>query len=622
MNQSRPRFLLLFLLLIASSLSGQSDRQTTLPPLYEPEPVFDKIESQSLYLTMRDGAQIAIDIYLPKDRPPGKRLPTILHLTRYWRAIDLRWPFQGMMDIGPPSLYGYGSTKAMVQQGYALVSVDVRGTGASTGKRTMELSPDEAEDGREILDWIVDQPWSDGKVGAIGISYNGWTTLMLATLKHPALKAIIPMHAFFDGYREMSFIGGIPHEALTDDWTDICQTMDGGHIAGRIRGSKIALQGFPMVNSKHVARDRKAICEAHLAANGYAGDFMDKLEFREDEVAEFPGLTLDKLFPVSYVREIQASNVAIYAMSGWYDMSGTKGATRQFLNFPGGRPKLLFGAWNHGGRKLVSPFNPGVSEFERFSEFMKFFDYHLKGIQNGLYEEPRVHYYHMGEETWKTADTWPPTGVEMQTHYFGADSSLTQSPPASPSAFDLFTLDTSTHVGFNTRFELDSRNPTHYDTFLTQVNGLLSYAGPIAEEALDITGVPEVHLWLASEEEDGSVFAYLLDEDPNGKLAVMSQGCLRLLHRAESPEDAPYRDAVPYRSFSKADAASMPIGVPAEVHFGLTPISWQLQPGHRVRLVLAGSDRSHFPLIAEAPFIARLMRTQTQPSRLMLPVLR
>lgn len=620
MKTSLLSSLVLLLLFTASSLSGQSDRQTNLPLHYAPEATFKKIESKSLYLTMRDGAQIAIDIYLPKDRPAGMRLPTILHLTRYWRALDLRWPFQGMMDIGPPSLYVFGSTEAMVQQGYALVSVDVRGTGASTGKRNMEMSPDEVEDGREILDWIVEQDWSDGKVGAMGISYNGWTALMLATLKHPALKAIIPMHAFFDGYQEMSFVGGIPHDALTADWTDICQTMDGGHIAGKIRGSKIALEGFPMVNSKHVSRDRKAICELHLAENGYAGDFMSQLTYREDEVPEFPGLTLDKLFPVGHMEKIQASKVPVYAMSGWYDMNGTSGATRQFLNFPDGRPKLLFGSWNHGGKNRVSPFNPGLTEFDRLSEFLKFFDYHLKGIDNGLYKEPRVHYYHLGAETWKSAESWPPAAVQMQPLYFAADSTLQAEAPVDAAAYDIFTLDTSTYAGLNTRYELDSRNQTGYDTLLIQAKDLLSYAGPVAQAPMDITGVPELFLYMASSEPDGTVHAYLMDEDPDGKLAVMSQGSLRLLHRSEDGFPA-YKDVIPYRSFSKADAKPMPIDVATEVHLPMTSISWQLKAGHRVRLVLSGSDRSHFPLLADAPFTSRLMRTKFQASRLMLPVM-
>ncbi len=246
----------------------------------------------------------------------------------------------------------------------------------------------------------------------------------------------------------------------------------------------------------------------------------------------------------------------------------------------------------------------------------------LKALDNGLYNEPRVHYYHMGEEVWKAAETWPPAGVEMQSLYFAADSSLSTQKPVSEGQYDDFVLDTTTYVGLNSRWELSTRCPSTYDTLLMQVDDLLSYAGPVATDPLDITGVPEVGLWLASPEPDGACFVYLMDESPEGKLSVMSQGHLRFIHRAETQTGAPYKDHLPYRSFLSSETMDMPIGEPTELHFGLSPISWQLKPGHRVRVLLCGSDRSHFSLVGPQPFTAKLMRSREFSSRIELPILR
>lgn len=611
--------LLVLLLLPLSNVQAQQDLQTDVPKLYEPTPSYEKVQKKSFYLIMRDGAEIAIDLFLPKGLEAGTKIPTILHQTRYWRGLDLRWPFTNAFGIGPPSLTVFADTEEFVKQGYAVLSVDARGSGASTGIRMTEMGPDEVEDGREILDWIVAQDWSNGNVGAVGISYNGWSAQMLASLGHPALKAIIPMHAPFDGFREMAVVGGVPHYYLVADWTDICVTMDRGELAGKVKGAKLALKGFPLVDTDPEKRKRAVFCELHESNENF-GDYIDDIQFRDDALGEL-GLAIDELFPVGSMKKIRASGVAVYSTSGWYDLSGTSSATRQFMNYNPEAGKLLFGAWNHGGRKLVSPFAPGISEFSRLSEFLKFFDFHLKGLENGLYNEPRVHYYHMGEEVWKAADTWPPAAVEMQSLYFAADSTLSNAKPSSDDAYDNFVLDTTTYVGLNSRWELSTRCPSTYDTLLMQVDDLLSYAGPVATDPIDITGVPEVGLWLASPEPDGACYVYLMDESPEGKLSVMSQGHLRFIHRAESHTGAPYKDHLPYRSFLSSETMDMPIDEPAELHFGLSPISWQLQPGHRVRVLLCGSDRSHFSLVGPQPFTAKLMRSKEYPSRIELPVL-
>ena len=123
----------------------------------------------SEYLKMRDGIKLAADICLPKKLEKDKKIPTILYLTRYVRSFETKFPF----SLLSKTLFGQITKKEIeffTSYGYAVVIIDVRGTGASFGTRYMEFSPEEVEDGREIVDWIITQNWSNQKVGSTGIS--------------------------------------------------------------------------------------------------------------------------------------------------------------------------------------------------------------------------------------------------------------------------------------------------------------------------------------------------------------------------------------------------------------------------------------------------------------------
>ena len=99
---------------------------------------------------------------------------------------------------------------------------------------------------------------------------------------------------------------------------------------------------------------------------------------------------------------------------------------------------------------------------------------------------------------------------------------------------------------------------------------------------------------LSTSEHDASVFVYLSEVDASGRSWYITEGLLRLLHRAEAQPPASYRASWPYRSFRREHAQHMQPGVPETVRFALLPISWTLQPGSRLRVAIAGTDADHF----------------------------
>ncbi len=133
---------------------------------------------------MSDGVKLAADVYLPEDHA-GDSLPVLVQFERYWRSAQTR----KTKDLDPVL---YGISELFSNNGYVIVIVDTRGSGASYGTRLSEYQPQEVQDAGEVLDWIVDQPWSNGKVGAYGTSYTGTTAELLCATQHPAVKAVIP----------------------------------------------------------------------------------------------------------------------------------------------------------------------------------------------------------------------------------------------------------------------------------------------------------------------------------------------------------------------------------------------------------------------------------------------
>ncbi len=155
---------------------------------------YDSWVRSSLYLKMRDGVRLAVDILRPakKGVVEIKPLPALWTHTRYRRASVVNGKIHSSLEA--PHLL------ALLQRGYVLASVDVRGSGASFGVFQGIFTPEESQDAYEVTEWLAKQPWCDGKIGMFGGSYLGITQLMAAAQKPPHLKAIMPMVALFDLY--------------------------------------------------------------------------------------------------------------------------------------------------------------------------------------------------------------------------------------------------------------------------------------------------------------------------------------------------------------------------------------------------------------------------------------
>ncbi|MGH8236055.1 MAG: CocE/NonD family hydrolase, partial [Steroidobacteraceae bacterium] len=569
----------------------------------------DTVQRSSIYLAMRDSVRIAADVYLPRGFQ-SRRLPAILHQTRYFRRTELRWPYELLFDGTRADV------RRFVTNGYAYIYVDARGSGASFGSRTQEWSDDEIRDGGEIVDWIIRQPWSSGRVGATGISYDGTAAEMLLANHHPAVKACAPRFSLLDAYEDIGFPGGVRQSWFIENWAGYNDALDRNALSEKLQGfQRRIVKGVAPVDG-----DEALLTDAvrEHGRNYELRAFMASITYRDD--AGVGGLTMERMSP--YAKpEIARSQVPIYSYSGWYDGAYNRAAIARFLSYriPGSR--LILGPWDHGGRQNISPQRAsGTPIFDQAGELLRFFDFHLKGIDGGLGRERPVRYYTMGAEAWRESDTWPPA-AEMRTLHFAPGHSLVDATPAANETSDEYQVDLTATTGTGSRWRSyfnPGATPIGYPDRVRQDVKLLTYtSAPLAAD-WEITGHPTITLWIASSSSDGQFFAYLEDVSPDGKVTYITEGLLRGLHRAVNP--TPYWYPDPSHSFRSSDGRLFQQGEPAEISFVLLPTSYLVRQGHSVRVALAGADRDQFaPLPGAAP-AWRVYRDAAHPSRIELPI--
>ena len=392
------------------------------------QPTSHSWQRTSRYLTMRDGVKIAVDLYLPTNLGLEQQIPTILHQTRYWRAIEYRWLISLFKDDRPRGVIG-NYAERFLQQGYAWVDVDVRGSGASFGTRPIAYSPAEIQDGAEIADWIIVQHWSNGKIGAMGISYSGATAEMLLVNQHPAVKAIAPMFAGFDLYSEIAFPGGIHLNWFTETWSYINNRLDHNELPFAGWMGNLFVRGVRPVDGDTNYQLLTMAVQEH-EVNWSPFKEASGLTFRDDPPPSRQAPTIDALSTQTFAKEIEKSGAAIYSYSGWFDGGYALAAVKRHLHYKNPDNKLILGPWDHGGKRQISPYAIGPAQFDHAKELIRFFDQHLKDIQTETHDEPPIQYYTMGAERWNTSTQWPPPSSTTQL-YFHTNNQLSEGPASS-----------------------------------------------------------------------------------------------------------------------------------------------------------------------------------------------
>jgi uncharacterized protein len=625
------------------SQQKKSDAAKGVPSIYHPAAQARHYKEISRYVVLSDGTKVAVEIYLPEPLKPGEKLPTMFEQSRYWRVVDLKFPFNKIY-ARPLSLYRW----EFITHGYAWVAIDTRGAGASFGSQPWEFSPLHVADSKEIMDWIVAQPWSNGKIATIGHSYSGNLAEFALLNKHPAVKAAAILSSSFDLYTDILRPGGIPLQPFFHEWEDFTKQFDQNQIPGNLSKYKPLMKKIkPVEGDKNREQLRQALIEHKDNA---ALNVLDKINFRDDKVFQIalsdgqkPTPLIDRCLsmlkerlgqdaldkgievvsPTGYWQEIDKMNVPMYFGSGWEEGTNANAAIKRFMNYTVPGDKLILGPWDHNLFN-ISPFTRGgLTRFRLDRELLKFFDCHLKGETAGIANDKPVHYYTLGEEKWHGCDKWPPPNKPM-TLFLASNHQLSAATGGTAGG-DVYRIDPQAETGHDGRWDCLMGNVLlrPYPQRKAQDKRLLVYDSQPLTESRSIAGHPAIKVFLKPNGDDCTLFAYLEDVTPTGAVHYVTEGQLLCGNRLVATEQhQPYKTVLPTRSFLAKDYRPLAPNEVTPIDLELLPIAYQFKKGHRIRLSLAGVDKAHFiaPPFAHLSTQFEVRWGAQSPSELSLPI--
>ena len=514
---------------------------------------------------MRDGVNLSVDVFLPCGDGP-------------FPAILSRSPYESSSQSGLEKGVWWA------ERDYVFVSADCRGRYESEG----EFYPHHPDirDGFDTVEWIAEQPWSNGKVGTAGGSYGGAVQWELAREGPPHLTAMAP-HVYGDNrYSNVHYVGGALQLLLT-------------LMAGVTFTTNTPVSNFgPIFDNGRVLRHLPLI-DLDLETIG------KKILWYRDWLTH---PTYD-----DYWNEIDASDkydrieVPVFMRCGWFDAyppgmfrlwQGMRqhGKTELARN----NTKILMGPWSHGDPTgtRVGDLDVGPSSLiYTADEDKRWFDYWLKGIENGVMDEPPIKIFVMGANEWRLENEWPLARTEFTPYYLHSDSGanslsgdgrLSPEKPGEEPA-DRYDYDPDhpvPSVGGNlstagwgwttTGHEPTVMGPVDQRT-IERRDDVLVYTTDVLNDDLEVTGPVELVLYAVSSAPDTDFTARLVDVFPTGESIVMSDGIIRARYR---------------NGYEKTELLQ-----PGEVErysIEVFPTSNVFKKGHRIRVDVSSSNFPRF----------------------------
>jgi putative CocE/NonD family hydrolase len=508
------------------------------------EDLYTVIEELDVRVTMRDGVRLSTNIYRPDT---SGRFPVLLARSPYGNG-------------------GKGNREAhfFAGHGYAVVLQDTRGRYESEG--VFDAFQSEATDGYDTHQWIGEQSWCNGKIGTFGGSYVGFTQWMPAALQSPFLVTMLPAVTFADLHDVVYQDGAFRLDLFTPWSIEMTHPyrVSASFVAGKMDSVLLTL---PLME-----QDR---------AMGWRISFLrDWLSHPEHD------LYWDRTSIGEAYAHIRTS---VYNIGGWYDIL-LEGTIENYLKMTAPdidpeisrKQKLLIGPWVHSmGKREVGELDFGEEAVFNSARFrLRWFDSQLKGLDNGVMEEPPVRIFIMGINQWRGENEWPLARTDYRNYYFHSqgqantlegDGRLDTKSPGKNEPPDRFTYDPGDPVPtIGTMGPYDQRA-------LEERQDVLVYTTPVLEKDLELTGPVKAMVYASSSAVNTDFTAKLVDVYPDGRAIRICEGIIRADHR---------------------DPGVPPSGiVPGKVYaFGidLWATSNVFMKGHRIRVEISSSNFPRF----------------------------
>jgi len=557
------------------------------------EKKYSMIDERDVMVPMRDGVSLAVDVFRPDD---DDKFPVLLGMSPYGKGIQsLSIPIQPDRSPIHHTPTEAGNPEYFTARGYVHIIADVRGTGISEGEYLGWMSKQEAEDGYDLVEWAAAQPWCDGNVGMVGISYFGTIQLPVAAEQPPHLKAIMPWNAPADFYRESTHHGGIlqsffhylyVQRICADRSTSVTVKNSSDQ---ELKGIMDALKADP---------DLRINPEFFTFADspGKAPCFFDILAHPLD------GPYYWERSPRTFYDRIK---IPTWARSGWwaYAHMHLVGAFHNYLGIDA--PKKL---------EIDAPvveMRPLSDEY--CEEVLRWYDYWLKGIDTGIMDEPPIRLFVNGAGEFRFEQEWPLARTQWTKLYLRRWQGLSGEPEETAGKPDAFV-----------------QQPVDETAGISEIQ----YISEVLKEDIEITGPAAIYIHGSIDQDDANWIVSLRDLHADGRQVELSKGFLKASHRAvDAAKSKPYE---PWHPHLDADPV-----VPGEINeyaISLAPLSNVFKAGHRIKLVISSMDhararnyelapeslgRTHAPwhLGTAKTVLHKVYHDDEHPSHLLLPVI-
>jgi len=494
------------------------------------QPDFEVALDRNVGVPMRDGLELATDIYRPDAEG---QFPVILVRTPYKKEMN---------EL---------EAKFFARRGYVYAVQDCRGRFSSPGEWVPFFN--EPMDGYDTVEWLAVQPWSNGKVGMIGGSYLGWVQWWAAREAPPHLTTIIPQVSPPDPYFNIPYEYGAFFLWGAIWWADVLEQEATADLSGKT---------FSDIMDKEYAKLLRHLPVIELdeivlgGENPYWRDWIQHPD-NDEYWAE-----------VSFLDRLGNLNIPVYHQSGWFDGDGIGSKLNYLAMAKHGHAnqKLVLGPWGHTTSATRSgpretDFGPNaIVDLER--SYLRWLDRWLKGIENGIEDEPLVSLFVMNTNQWLNGDTYPLEGTELRRMYLASDGQANTSqgngrlipvpPPEDAQAFDTYTYDpgdpTPTPYMYQEpedgedgdedeepeAYSVEEKREKHlaYHAKITsEREDILVYETPPLEEAMTFAGPVSGVLYASSSARDTDWFMRLVWIDEEGGIFPLVQGVIRARYR-------------------------------------------------------------------------------------------
>lgn len=538
---------LLVIMVFAGCLGGGGpgeDESDPFVPAALSEPRFDVLPSESHWIeASADGTSLHIRLILPDTSiDPDWQAPVILVKSPYFGVLAREDPVDS--SSLPANLRHQWYVDHFVPRGYAVAFSDVRGTGDSGGCLE-QTGPLQRQDGYDVVEWLAAKEWSNGKVGMIGISYDGETQQGAAVTTPPSLTTIIPV-ASISGQYEWNFYDGVPFTL---------HTLTGNAVYFAISGATPAVSPDGILSYP-----TRFDCHPFMLAQGLErdGDWDDYWADRElrPHVDNIEASVL-------YVHGMQDWNVRQVAVRDWYDQIPSE-------------KRAILGQWQHNWPDG----NSWKEEWSRqdWQEIVhQWFDHWLLGLNNGIMDDLPPVQVQDSDGVWRSEETYPPTDAWEYVLHFG-NGELSEE-EVSLDAPLLFRENIEQFVsGFGVPLEdVDSGDHETELVFLSEpLNRTLHVSGwPVIE--MDVS-LHDGLLPTSGADTDAHFAANLYRVTPGGEESWYNAGYISARHRdgVDNPAAVPKDEVITYT-------------------LRFHPEDTVLHEGDRLKLVIAGSDRDTEP---------------------------